>query len=167
MELSRLAWLISLILIALLAGCTSSEQKVSLDEIWNHTTASLNKVSACQYHEYIKVSSGKEAWIKGEYDFSSKNERIIKIDGDNISMSLSKIFDLIQKSKNKELIGEEEIRLVKKRSCWVVKVTSNNSEMKIWIDKESYLPIRIKFEENDKNQNLSMQRAIDLFDYKT
>ena len=127
----------------------------------------LTRLMHGQCHEYIKVSSGKEAWIKGEYDFSSKNEMIIKIDGDNISMSLSKIFDLIQKSTNKELIGEEEIRLVKKRSCWVVKVTSNNSEMKIWIDKESYLPIRIKFEENDKNQNLSMQRAIDLFDYKT
>ena len=80
-------------------------------------------------------------------------------------MKLSKMFDFILKSNNRELIGEEEIRQVRQKNCWVIKITSNESEMKVWIDKDSYLPIRIKYEEN--NQRVNIQRTIDLFDYKT
>ncbi len=80
---------------------------------------------------------------------------------DKKSAKLGEVFDFILSSKKRELIGEEEIRQVKQRECWVV----NNSEIKMWIDKESYLPIRINFEE--KKQNITIQRAIDLFNYKT
>ncbi len=79
---------------------------------------------------------------------------------DKKSAKLGEVFDFILSSK-KSLIGEEEIRQVKQRECWVV----NNSKIKMWIDKESYLPIRINFEE--KKQNTTIQRAIGLFNYKT